>query len=114
MLVDLDDAHVHRATRTGLIGHRVTDAGAQQDRIVGGSIRISQVMADEKKESANSSAASPMMKSLPSFKMQETNTSRPVTNSKENDDSIIKMAGTQLNEEELEIPTFMRKKIGGK
>ncbi len=67
---------------------------------------------DEKKDSQTSSAASPMLKSLPSFKKQENSLSRPVT--KENDDSVIKMAGTQLNEEELEIPTFMRKKIGGK
>lgn len=67
---------------------------------------------DEKKESATSSAVSPMMKSLPSFKKQE-NSLRP-TQAKETDDSIIKMAGTQLNEEELEVPTFMRKKIGGK
>ena len=67
---------------------------------------------DEKKESATSMSAAPMMKSLPSFKKADT-TARPSAQ-KEADDSVIKMAGTQLNEEELEVPTFMRKKIGGK
>jgi len=69
---------------------------------------------DPQKESTTMSAASPMMKSLPSFKKQETSVRASGIMNKENDDAVIKMAGTQLNEEELEVPTFMRKKIGGK
>jgi cell division protein FtsZ len=64
---------------------------------------------DEKKESASMMQSSPMMKSVPSFKKQTDS-----RQSERNDDAVIKMAGTQLNEEELEVPTFMRKKIGGK
>jgi cell division protein FtsZ len=63
---------------------------------------------DEKKETVGTMQAAPMMKSMPSFKKQEPKASEKA------DDAVIKMAGTQLNEEELEVPTFMRKKIGGK
>lgn len=64
---------------------------------------------DEKKESVSMAQSSPMMKSIPTFKKQADTRSN-----ERNDEAVIKMAGTQLNEEELEIPTFMRKKIGGK
>jgi hypothetical protein len=50
-----------------------------------------------------------MLKGLPAYRKAQENvpsrTDRP-------DDAVIKMAGQQLNEEELEVPTFMRKKIG--
>jgi cell division protein FtsZ len=64
---------------------------------------------DEKKETVSMQQSSPMMKSIPSFKKQMDTRSN-----ERNDEAVIKMAGTQLNEEELEVPTFMRKKIGGK
>lgn len=64
---------------------------------------------DEKKESVSMTQTAPMMKSIPTFKKQSDSRSN-----ERNDEAVIKMAGTQLNEEELEIPTFMRKKIGGK
>ena len=62
---------------------------------------------DEKKDSASSSMGSPMMKSIPAFKkiQDQAKADRP-------DEAVLKMAGQQLNEEELEVPTFMRKKIG--
>ncbi len=60
---------------------------------------------DEKKES-QMSASSPMFKGMPAFKK--------IQDQAKPDDAVIKMAGQQLNEEELEVPTFMRKKIGGK
>lgn len=67
---------------------------------------------DEKKETMSLNQNAPMMKSLPSYrKPQET---RGSSMPEKTDDAVIKMAGTQLNEEELEVPTFMRKKIGGK
>lgn len=74
---------------------------------------------DEKKESVSMSQSSPMMKSMPSYRKPEASKSGMQQSggdrgNERNDDAVIKMAGTQLNEEELEIPTFMRKKIGGK
>lgn len=69
---------------------------------------------DEKKESSSMSQGSPMMKSLPSYKKPETKAASSQQQNERADDAVIKMAGTQLNEEELEVPTFMRKKIGGK
>ncbi len=62
---------------------------------------------DEKKDSALSSASSPAMRGVPAFKKihDQNKSERP-------DDAVLKMSGTQLNEEELEVPTFMRKKIG--
>ncbi len=64
---------------------------------------------DEKKETPMSSVGSPMMKGIPAFKkvQDQAKSDRP-------DEAVIKLAGHQLNEEELEVPTFMRKKIGGK
>lgn len=62
---------------------------------------------EEKKESPMSSASSPAMRGIPAFKkiQDQAKSERP-------DDAVLKMSGTQLNEEELEVPTFMRKKIG--
>ncbi len=67
---------------------------------------------DEKSMENVSSGASPMLKSLPSYKKQDD--TRKTTMGAQQDESVIKLAGQQLNEEELEVPTFMRKKIGGK
>ncbi len=64
---------------------------------------------DEKKDSPTMSAAAPMLKSIPQLRKAES--ARFV---EKTDDSVIKLGSTQLNEEELEVPTFMRKKIGGK
>ncbi len=63
---------------------------------------------EEKKDSATMSQATPALRSLPSFKKQD---SLP-RQERQDDSSVMKLAGTQLNEEELEVPTFMRKKIG--
>lgn len=62
---------------------------------------------EEKKESMMTSAASPTLRSMPAFKkiQDQAKSERP-------DEAVLKMTGTQLNEEELEVPTFMRKKIG--
>lgn len=65
---------------------------------------------EEKKDSIQVSQNAAMLRQLPSFKKQDT---LPRGQEKQ-DDAVIKLAGTQLNEEELEVPTFMRKKIGGK
>jgi len=64
---------------------------------------------DEKKDAMSLSSATPMLKTLPSFKKTS-----PDANAKaeRTDEAIIRLAGQQLNEEELEVPTFMRKKIG--
>ncbi len=67
---------------------------------------------EEKPEAFSSSAANPMLKSMPSYKKQDDQ--RKSSSGGQQDDSVIKLAGQQLNEEELEVPTFMRKKIGGK
>ncbi len=63
---------------------------------------------EEKKESVTMNQATPALRSLPAYKKQETLMPRQ----DKQDDSVMKLAGTQLNEEELEVPTFMRKKIG--
>ncbi|HRH93595.1 MAG TPA: cell division protein FtsZ [Candidatus Peribacteria bacterium] len=69
---------------------------------------------DERKADQMSAAATPLLRQLPSYKkQQDTNKSENPARGG-NDDAVIKLAGTQLNEEELEVPTFMRKKIGGK
>ncbi len=65
---------------------------------------------EDKKDSPTLSSATPMLKSIPQLRKMDS--SRP--SSDKNDDSVIKLGSTQLNEEELEVPTFMRKKIGGK
>lgn len=64
---------------------------------------------DEKKESSSASMASSMMKGVPTLRklQDQARPDRP-------DDAVLKLSGQQLNEEELEVPTFMRKKIGGK
>ncbi len=64
---------------------------------------------DEKKESTTLQASSPMMKNVPTLKklQDQARSDRP-------DEAVMKLAGQQFNEEELEVPTFMRKKIGGK
>ncbi len=67
---------------------------------------------DERKDSQMSSAAAPLLRQLPSYKKQQE-TSAKSENPARGDDAVIKLSGTQLNEEELEVPTFMRKKIGG-
>lgn len=69
---------------------------------------------DEKKDSMSSASAAPLLRQLPSYKKQETAKSATDAAPARGDDAVIKLAGTQLNEEELEVPTFMRKKIGGK
>lgn len=69
---------------------------------------------DEKKDSMSSASAAPLMRQLPSYKKQEAAKSANDAAPARGDDAVIKLAGTQLNEEELEVPTFMRKKIGGK
>lgn len=63
---------------------------------------------DEKKESFSQSASTPMMKSMSSLRKPEA----PRAGSERQDEAVMKMGSTQLNEEELEVPTFMRKKIG--
>ncbi len=62
---------------------------------------------DEKKDSAMSSSSNSMLKGVPTFKklQDQARADKP-------DDAVLKLAGQQLNEEELEVPTFMRKKIG--
>lgn len=62
---------------------------------------------DEKKDSAMSSSSTPMLKGVPAFKklQDQARADKP-------DEAVLKLAGHQLNEEELEVPTFMRKKIG--
>ncbi len=68
---------------------------------------------DERKVDQMSAAATPLLRQLPSYKkQQDTNKSENPARGG-NDDAVIKLSGTQLNEEELEVPTFMRKKIGG-
>ena len=64
---------------------------------------------DEKKESSMSAASAPMMKNVPTLKklQDQARSDKP-------DEAVLKLAGQQFNEEELEVPTFMRKKIGGK
>jgi cell division protein FtsZ len=64
---------------------------------------------EEKKDTPTMSSSMPMLKTLPSFK--KTTESNQKTNER-TDEAVIKLAGQQLNEEELEVPTFMRKKIG--
>ena len=64
---------------------------------------------DEKKESSMSSASAPMMKNVPTLKKLQDQ-----ARSEKPDEAVLKLAGQQFNEEELEVPTFMRKKIGGK
>lgn len=64
---------------------------------------------DEKKESYSQSASTPMMKSLSSLRKPEV---APRASGERQDEAVMKMGTTQLNEEELEVPTFMRKKIG--
>jgi cell division protein FtsZ len=64
---------------------------------------------DEKKDMAMGQAQVPVLKSLPSFKKSSP---ADQSRSERTDDAVIKLSGSQLNEEELEVPTFMRKKIG--
>ncbi len=64
---------------------------------------------DEKKESYTQSASTPMMKSLSSLRKPDVS---PRASGERQDEAVMKMGTTQLNEEELEVPTFMRKKIG--
>lgn len=62
---------------------------------------------DEHKSSVAMATATPSMRSLPYKKQEEAKGSvRGI------DDAVMKLPGTQLNEEELDVPTFMRKKIG--
>ena len=64
---------------------------------------------DEKKDSVMSAAAAPMLKTLPIVRKQ---TEAPMARTERQDEAVIKLGAAQLNEEELEVPTFMRKKIG--
>lgn len=64
---------------------------------------------DEKKESFSQSASAPMMKSLSSLRKPDV---APKVAGERQDEAVMKMGTSQLNEEELEVPTFMRKKIG--
>ncbi len=64
---------------------------------------------DEKKESSMSAASAPVMKNVPTLKKLQDQ-----ARSEKPDEAVLKLAGQQFNEEELEVPTFMRKKIGGK
>lgn len=65
---------------------------------------------DEQKSPMNMAAVTPAMRGMPSFKKEDTQMSRnPVRGA---DESVMKLSPTQLNEEELDVPTFMRKKIG--
>lgn len=62
---------------------------------------------DEKKDALTQVSATPMLKTLPQHRKQELTRS-----SDKPDEAVLKLGATQLNEEELEVPTFMRKKIG--
>jgi len=64
---------------------------------------------DEKKDAMSLSSATPMLKTLPSFKKASPDAA---AKAERTDEAVIRLAGQQLNEEELEVPTFMRKKIG--
>ncbi|OGJ63337.1 cell division protein FtsZ [Candidatus Peribacteria bacterium RIFCSPLOWO2_01_FULL_51_18] len=64
---------------------------------------------EEKKDNMMSGSAVPMLKTLPSFKKANEQGAGKMERT---DEAVIKLAGQQLNEEELEVPTFMRKKIG--
>jgi hypothetical protein len=68
---------------------------------------------DERKVDQMSAAATPLLRQLPSYKKQQDTSKSENPARGGNDDAVIKLSGTQLNEEELEVPTFMRKKIGG-
>jgi cell division protein FtsZ len=66
---------------------------------------------DDAKETSSYSAAAPMMKSFsaPSLSRKPDTLKTP----ERNDDAVMHLSSSpQLNEEELEVPTFMRKKIG--
>ncbi|MFA4846375.1 MAG: cell division protein FtsZ, partial [Patescibacteria group bacterium] len=64
---------------------------------------------DEKKDAMSLSSATPMLKTLPSFRKTSSDAA---AKAERTDEAVIRLAGQQLNEEELEVPTFMRKKIG--
>lgn len=66
---------------------------------------------EEKKDSIRDMQSAPMMKSVPSFKRQEATTGKS-KDKDSSDEAVMKLGGSQFNEEELEVPTFMRKKIG--
>ncbi|MBP9773920.1 MAG: cell division protein FtsZ [Candidatus Peribacteraceae bacterium] len=64
---------------------------------------------DEQKSSMSAPTNVANLRSLPSYKKQSDEPKGLVRGA---DDSVIKLSGSQLNEEELDVPTFMRKKIG--
>ncbi len=64
---------------------------------------------DEKKDTTLS--ATPMLKSMPSLRKPETNQMGKISTERQ-EESVMKFNAPHLNEEELEVPTFMRKKIG--
>ncbi|MFA5800391.1 MAG: cell division protein FtsZ [Candidatus Peribacteraceae bacterium] len=64
---------------------------------------------DEKKDAMSLSSATPILKTLPSFRRTSSDAA---AKAERTDEAVIRLAGQQLNEEELEVPTFMRKKIG--
>lgn len=65
---------------------------------------------DEQKNTISAQANVANLRSLPNYKKQTNDEQKgPVRGA---DDSVIKLSGSQLNEEELDVPTFMRKKIG--
>lgn len=66
---------------------------------------------DEKKDSPMAQGQTPVLKSLPSFK-KSAPSDLTRSGAERTDDAVIKLSASQLNEEELEVPTFMRKKIG--
>lgn len=64
---------------------------------------------DEAKSTTMSAAPMSALRSMPTYKKEDQMSKSPVRGAEE---SVMKLAGTQLNEEELDVPTFMRKKIG--
>lgn len=66
---------------------------------------------EEKKDAMREMQAAPMLKSNPAFKRQDVPMGGMSKQEKGADDAVMKLSGSQFNEEELEVPTFMRKKI---
>lgn len=65
---------------------------------------------EEKKDMPMGQSQVPVLKSLPSFKKSPS--ADQSGRLERTDDAVIKLSSSQHNEEELEVPTFMRKKIG--
>jgi len=68
---------------------------------------------EEKKETYRDAQVGSMLKSAPGFKRQDTSLGmQQQKQDRTSDDAVMKLSNSQFNEEELEVPTFMRKKIG--